>query len=88
MSLEMATLYMKSYFNSTKRNMMREKMWWVGEDGPPPHLPPPPMEHGTLGLLGLSPSVLGGGTLGNPPHNMWTPQSPLVRGSSLSIKVL
>ena len=33
-------------------------------------------EHGTLGLLGLSPSLLGGGTLGNPPHNMWTPQKP------------
>jgi hypothetical protein len=48
----------------------------------------PLLEHGTLGLLGLSPSVLGGGTLGNPPHNMWTPQSPLVRGSPLSIKIL
>jgi hypothetical protein len=35
--------------------------------------PPPPMEHGTLGLQGLSPSLLGGGTLGNPPNNMWTP---------------
>ena len=41
------------------------------------------MEHGTLGLLGLSPSLLGGGTLGNPPHNMWTPQKPPAPGHSL-----
>ena len=34
------------------------------------------MEHGTLVMLGLSPSVLGGGTPGNPPHNLWTPQMP------------
>ena len=33
-------------------------------------------EHGTLVMLGLSPSLLGGGTQGNPPHNMWTPQMP------------
>ena len=26
------------------------------------------MEHGTLVMLGLSPSLLGGGTPGNPPH--------------------
>ena len=34
------------------------------------------MEHGTLVMLGLSPSLLGGGTPGNPPHNMWTSQMP------------
>ena len=42
------------------------------------------MEHGTLGLLGLSSSLLGGGTLGNPPHNMWTPQRPPGPGHSLA----
>ena len=38
-----------------------------------PH-PPPPLEHGTLVMLGLSPYLLGGGTPGNPLHNIWTPK--------------
>ena len=41
-----------------------------------------------LGLFGVSPSLLGGGTLGNPPHNMWIPQSPSWSGeATLTIKV-
>ena len=35
-------------------------------------------------MLGLSPSLLGGGTLGNPPHNMWTHQRPPGPGHSLA----
>ena len=36
-------------------------------------------------VLGLSPSLLGGGILISPPHNLWTSQTPLVRGRSLFI---
>ena len=45
------------------------------------YLPLNKIETETVHWLGLSASLLAGGPKSNPPHNMWTPQCPLVRGS-------